>query len=145
MFLDADLIGLSPAHLSRLAAPVLAGQSGASISLRGNAPGLWRLIGLDYISGERVMARALLADRLEALDRLARFGLEVFLNRLWLDQGLRIAVVAWPEVASPMKAEKRGKRLAGFAADIAMLRDIFATVSPGAALGQILALRVRRV
>ncbi|MEZ5722458.1 MAG: glycosyltransferase family 2 protein [Paracoccaceae bacterium] len=145
MLIDSDLVGLRPHHLSRLAAPVLRGASGASISLRGNAPRSWRFIGLDYISGERVMARRLLADRLDVLDRLPRFGLEVFVNRLWLDAGLDIAVVRWPEVASPMKAEKRGGLAAGLRADAAMLTDMFRTISPLAALGQIRAMRARRI
>ncbi|MCB1358800.1 MAG: glycosyltransferase family 2 protein [Maritimibacter sp.] len=145
MLIDSDLVGLRAQHLSRLAAPVLHGRAGAAISLRGNAPKSWRLIGLDYISGERVMPRRLLADRLEELDSLPRFGLEVFMNRLWLDEHLKIAVVPWPDVASPMKAEKRGGFVPGVRADLAMLRDMFKTVSPVAALGQILAMRLRRV
>lgn len=145
MLLDSDLTGLTPAALTRLAAPVLTGRAGASISLRGNAPRSWQALGLDYISGERVMARALLTDELDTLDRLARFGLEVFMNRLWIDAGLDIAVVPWPEVASPMKREKRGGAVAGLRADIAMMRDIFATISPTAALGQIRAMRALRV
>lgn len=145
MLLDSDLTGLTPSALARLADPVLAGRAGASISLRGNAPRSWRMLGIDYISGERVMARALLADEHETLDQLARFGLEVFMNQLWIDAGLDIAVVPWPEVASPLKSRKRGGIRAGISADIAMLRDIFATISPGAALAQIQAMRARRV
>lgn len=145
MLIDSDLVGLDADALSRLAAPVLAGWAGASISLRGNAPRSWRLIGLDYISGERVMARQVLAARIGALDALPRFGLEVFLNRLWLDADLAIAVVRWPEVASPMKSAKRGGRIAGLRADAAMIRDIFATLPAAAVLGQILRMRASRV
>lgn len=145
MLLDSDLVGLRAHHLSRLATPVVYGRSGASISLRGNAPKSWRLIGLDYISGERVMPRRLLADRLDRLDALPRFGLEVFMNRLWLDDGLEIAVVPWPEVASPMKAEKRGGIIRGVRADLDMLRDMFRTVPPAEALRQIRTMRARRV
>lgn len=145
MLLDSDLVGLTPGALSRLAAPVLHGQAGAAISLRGNAPRLWRAIGLDYISGERVMPRALLVRELARLHTLPSFGLEVFMNRLWLDARLPIAVVAWPEVASPMKREKRGGVIAGLEADLAMMRDILRTISPLAALGQIRTMRARRV
>ena len=145
MLIDSDLGGLAPRHLAALAEPVLSGRAGASISLRGNAPRSWRALGLDYISGERVMPRALLADRLDALDRLPRFGLEVFMNGVWLEQDLRLAVVPWPEIASPLKAHKRGGFLAGLGADLAMMADIFATISPLATLGQIRAMRARRV
>ncbi|MBY6092234.1 glycosyltransferase family 2 protein [Maritimibacter alkaliphilus] len=144
MFLDSDLTGLTPAHLAQLAAPVLEGRAGASISLRGNAPRTWHLLGLDYISGERVMPRALLLEEIAALDRLPRFGLEVFMNRLWLAAGLEIAVVHWPDVASPMKHEKYGL-IAGLRSDAGMMRDIFRTIGPLTALRQIRGMRGRRV
>ena len=132
MLLDADLAGLTPAAVAALAAPVLDGRADATVSLRGNAPRIWRLIGLDYLSGERVLPMALLSGEEAALATLPRFGFEVFLNRRLLDSGARIAIVDWPSVASPSKAAKRG-RLAGIRADIAMMRDVFRTVVPSAA------------
>ena len=144
MLLDSDLVGLAGSDLSALAAPVIEGRAGAALSLRRNAPLPWRLLGIDYISGERVMPRALLAEHLDAIRALPRFGLEVFMNGLWLRQGLLVAVVPWPGVDSPFKHAKRG-RLAGIAADAAMMRDIFRTVSPLQAARQIVTLRARRV
>lgn len=144
MFLDADLTGLLPAHLTALAAPVVGGRADVAVSLRGNAPGLWRAIGLDYISGERVLPRAPLAARLEELHALPRFGFEVWLNRIWIAEAARVAVVRWPAVASPLKSAKRGA-LRGAADDVRMLRDIFRVIPPTEALGQIRALRRQRV
>lgn len=143
MFLDADLLGLSPADISALAHPVLTGRSQVSISLRGNAPGLWRRIGLDYISGERVLPRALLAGRDEELLRLPRFGFEVHLNRLWLAEAYRIAVVDWSGVASPTKARKAGL-WRGIRGDALMMRDIFRVLPPHQALDQISRMRRAR-
>lgn len=145
MLVDSDLVGLDAAHLSALIAPVATGRAGASISLRRNAPWPWRALGIDYISGERVMPRALLADRLETLHTLPRFGLEVFMNDLWLEAGWPIAVVPWPEVASPLKAEKAGGWAAGLRADAAMIGDIFRTKPVPATLRQIFTMRARRV
>jgi glycosyltransferase involved in cell wall biosynthesis len=144
MLVDADLVGLDATHLSALIAPVAAGDAGASISLRKNAPWPWRALGIDYISGERVMPRAMLGDRLDALEALPRFGLEVFMNELWLDAGWPIAVVPWPDVASPLKAEKAGSWAAGLAADARMMRDIFRTVPVQATVRQVVAMRARR-
>lgn len=140
LFFDADLLGLTPGAVTALLAPVLDGRAQAAISLRGNAPRTWRAIGLDYISGERVMPRALLEGREAEMARLPRFGLEVHLNRLWIDERLRLAVVPWPGVQSPAKAQKHGL-WRGLRDDAAMLRDIARTVAPAEALGQILALR----
>ena len=145
MLVDTDLTGLGGAHLDALVAPVADGRAGASLSLRANAPWPWRALGIDYISGERVLPRALLADRLDALDALPRFGLEVFMNELWLEAGWPVAVVPWPGGASPLKAEKAGGWRAGLRADAAMMADIFRTVGVTATARQIFALRARRL
>lgn len=144
VLIDADLVGLSAADITALVQPVRQGRAQAAISLRGNAPGLWRLIGLDYISGERIFDRRLIAGREGELPALPRFGFEVWLNAIWIARGLRVAVVEWQGVASPAKAAKRGGRLAGLAADAAMLADMFRTVPVTRALGQIVSLRRMR-
>lgn len=142
--IDADLIGLTGDDLARLVAPVRAGRAAMSISLRGNAPPPWRWIGLDYISGERVMAKALLMPALDGLDRLPRFGFEVHLNRMILARRLPIAVVPWPGVASPVKARKYGL-MAGLRGDIGMIADMARTVPPAELVSQIVGMRRLRV
>lgn len=140
ILIDADLLGLTPGVVSSLIAPIVAGDAYASMSLRGNAPWVWRRIGIDYISGERVFPMALIADRLEALDHLRRFGFEVFLNKLLVARGRSIAIVQWPNVASPAKAVKRGV-WRGLLADVAMLIDIARTIGVTGFVGQIRQLR----
>ena len=140
VLIDADLLGLTPAVISSLIAPVAAGTAYASVSLRGNAPWVWRRIGIDYISGERVLPMALIADRLDSLDRLRRFGFEVFLNELLVATGRPIAIVQWPDVASPAKAAKRGL-WRGLLADAGMLADIARTIGVMGFVGQIRQLR----
>lgn len=144
VLIDADLTGLSAQALTALIDPVLRGTADATISLRGNAPRSWRLIGIDYISGERVVALDLLAGQQDHLAGLPRFGFEVFLNRLLIARQARIAIIPWPDVASPSKAAKRGL-IAGVWADVAMLADIFHTIGPVECLRQIMALRRLRV
>lgn len=143
MMLDADLTGLRAADLTALIGPVWQSRADVSLSLRGNAPWAWRRIGVDYITGERVLPLSLLAPCADALDALPRFGLEVFLNKRIRASGLAVAIVSWPRVASPSKARKRG-RLAGLRADLAMIGDMFRTVTPRRALAQILFLRGAR-
>lgn len=140
VLIDADLTGLTGQALTALIDPVRDGTATATISLRGNAPRTWRLIGIDYISGERVIARELLAGHQDKLTGLPRFGFEVFLNRLLIARNAPIAIVPWPDVASPSKASKRGV-VAGIRADIAMMADIFRTIGPVDCLRQITALR----
>jgi Glycosyl transferase family 2 len=144
LLVDADLIGLSAHHLTALITPVLSGQTDLSISLRRNAPLLWRWIGLDYISGERVLQKSLIAPHLPHLANLPRFGFEVFLNSLTIAAGHRIAVVPWPEVISPVKGAKYGWWI-GAKADIAMIRDLMRSVPPLGLLHQIIQMRRQRV
>ncbi|WP_339108006.1 glycosyltransferase family 2 protein [Thioclava sp. GXIMD4216] len=142
MLLDSDLLGLTGLHVSQLLDPVRSGAADVAISLRRNAPALWHMIGLDYISGERVLPRAWLLDGLEALPH---FGLEVHMNRLLIRKGARLAVVEWPDVDSPYKHAKLGSWAAGLRADAAMLADMFRVVSPLEAGGQIWSMRKMRV
>ncbi len=136
LMIDADLTGLGADDLTRLMRPVVQGRADMAISLRRNAPRLWHWIGIDYISGERMLRRALILDALDEVNMLPRFGFEVWMNRLLLRQKARIAVVDWPEVDSPMKAQKQG-RWAGWNADLRMMRDLFQTVPPLGLLRQI--------
>ena len=144
LLVDADLIGLSPAHLSALIEPVTAARADMSISLRDNAPFLWRWIGLDYISGERVLHKSLLQGQETALSRLPRFGFEVFLNSLLTARRSRIAVVRWPGVVSPVKSAKYGL-WTGIKADVAMLRDLMRAVPPIGLMRQIVVMRGLRI
>lgn len=136
VLIDADLIGLTADHVTRLIAPVAESRAEVTLSLRGNAPWLWQALGVDYISGERVIPKALVEAQLHRLPDLPRFGFEVFLNDMILRQRLSTAIVRWPEVASPSKASKRGW-LTGLRADLAMMRDIFRTVRPERTVAQV--------
>jgi len=144
LLLDADLSGLASADITALATPVLGGRADMSISLRQNAPRLWKWIGLDYISGERVLRREVLAANLEALSDLPNFGLEVYMNAIVIRQNFRLAVVSWPSVQSPYKNRKYGF-CQGVIADIRMLRDIFKTITPVQILRQIVRMRRQRI
>lgn len=143
LLLDADLQGLTPDHVAALILPVMSGRAAVSVSLRSNAPLLWRLIGLDYISGERVMPREVLAADIDRIAALRGFGLEVRINRLWLQRDFRVAVVPLSGVSSPSKARKHGV-LKGLSGDVRMIADILRTVGLTEVLRQIRGLRRAR-
>ena len=86
--LDADLKGLRAENVSALALPVLEGVAEVTLSLRRNSLAIFRLIGLDFVSGERVLRKSLLADALAELHRLPRFGVEVFMNHRIIEERL---------------------------------------------------------
>lgn len=144
MLVDADLVGLDPEDISTLANPVLSGQADVSISLRKDS--FVRLMGLDFVTGERVVPRALLADVTEDIEKLPSFGIEVFMNQLIIENNLRVAVVDWKSVRHTRKVDKWGwpEGLFDFQR---MVADILDTVHPSTALAQtyqLLALRSDR-
>jgi len=144
LLVDADLMGLKSKDLTALVEPVLRGDADISISLRRNAPWLWHRIGIDYISGERVLPLGLISDRMAELRDLPRFGFEVWLNGICVDENCRIAVVPWEDVDSPIKVSKHGLRR-GILADIDMLSDLLRYASPWQLLRQITFMRRQRV
>jgi len=140
LLIDSDLIGLGVAELNALILPVLDDRADMAISLRRNAPSLWHLIGIDYISGERMLRRGLIADRLAELNALPRFGFEVWLNRVCIDAAARLAVVKWGQVDSPLKSRKYGV-LQGIGADLRMMSDLLHTAGPLQLVWQIIRMR----
>jgi glycosyltransferase involved in cell wall biosynthesis len=127
LLVDADLSGLTPEHISALLAPVRTGRADVSVSLRENAPRFWHWLGIDYISGERVLPKSLLDHHAQTMLALPRFGFEVFLNSLLISQRSRVAVVRWPGVRSPPKRAKMGWRK-GLVADAKMIGDMARSV-----------------
>ncbi len=107
--LDADLAGLSADDIARIIEPVQSGRADISISLRRNTPLFWRMIGLDYISGERVFSKEFIAPYLGGLSSLHGFGLEVYINRAIIRHKLRLAVVWWGDVHSAFKHHQPGQ------------------------------------
>jgi glycosyltransferase involved in cell wall biosynthesis len=139
MLLDADLEGLTVEDIDELATPVLDGEADISISLRGDTLPVYRALKLDFVSGERVLPRAMFAGAAEAMARLPRWGGEVFINELIIAQGLRVAVVDWPDVNHTPKHRKAGWR--GVAEEFRMVGDALKVLSPGGVVRQNMALR----
>ncbi len=144
MLLDADLKGLAAHHLTALAAPVLHGKSDVSMSLRQNSLLPFRAVGLDFVSGERVVRKKILADALNEIRTLPRFGIEVFMNCQIIAQGLSITVAHWAQVTQARKTEKLGF-WQGLRAEWRMLRDLLQAAYPLALITQTYRLFALRV
>ncbi len=135
LLLDADLRGLKAAHIAALIEPVASGTADITLSLRKNSLGLYRMIGLDFVSGERVLPKALLSESLCNARALPRFGIEVFMNKLIIKNKLRIGVVSWPSVTQARKVEKLGF-WRGNLAETRMVLDVLRVIYPIEAIGQ---------
>jgi hypothetical protein len=73
------------------------------------------------------------------MERLPRWGGEVFINDLIIRDRLSIAVVDWPGVFNIRKYKKVG-RWRGVFAELAMIGDAFRVLSPWGVVSQNLAL-----
>ncbi len=129
MFLDADLAGLGPREIDMLAAPITSGRAQTTISLRRNSLGFYRMIGLDFVSGERVIPAWLVRDHVPTLETLPRWGGEAFINQLIIEAKLPIEIVDWPGVSNVRKYQKVG-RLRGLLAELSMVDDALQVLSP---------------
>ena len=139
MLLDADLEGVTAADIQSLADPVVSGRTDVSISLRSNSLFIYRRIGLDFVSGERVIPASLLKGAVETMEALPRWGGESFINDLIVRHRLAIAVVDWPSVVNVRKHRKLG-RWRGMAAELSMVSDALQVLSVWGVVRQNLAL-----
>jgi glycosyltransferase involved in cell wall biosynthesis len=122
MLLDADLSGITHEDIEALAQPVVEGWSDVSLSLRRNSLSLYRLIGLDFVTGERVIPANLFKDAATVFSTLPRWGAEVFINARIIKANLRIAVVPWNNVYNVRKYNKVGF-IKGVLEEMGMVRD----------------------
>lgn len=129
MLLDADLAGITAADIDALAAPVMRGEAEVSISLRSNSLWVYRQLGLDFVSGERVVPKSLLQSAVAAMQKLPRWGGEVFMNEIFIRQGCRIAVVRWRRVLNIRKYQKVGA-WRGALAEVKMIADATRVLTP---------------
>lgn len=144
LLLDADLSPLSKKDLTDLLQPILAGWSDCSISLRKNSLLIHRLIRLDFSSGERVFNKKILVGHEKEIKKLPRFGFEVFMNELLIQNHSRLAVVWWKNVSHTRKSEKMGF-WKGEWAEFKMAWDMLKTVGLKKIITQNISLLKQRV
>jgi glycosyltransferase involved in cell wall biosynthesis len=142
--LDADLVNLAASDITNLISPVISGLADISISYRKQNVWFDRMVGFDFISGERVYHKTFIQDHLDEITRLPAFGLEVFTNKLIIAQKARIKIVPFISAYSPLKYQKSGT-WAGVKSDFHMAADILGTISLFAIIGQLLAMSRLRI
>lgn len=126
MLIDADLIGLTKDDVTALISPIIKNRADVSISLRKNSLFLFKLIGLDFVSGERVFSKKLLNDY-KSLKKISGYGLEAFLNEKIINSSQKIAVVKWKNVSHARKSEKTGL-VNGIKGELSMISQIIKTI-----------------
>jgi glycosyltransferase involved in cell wall biosynthesis len=108
LLIDADLVGLTPAHLRRLAYPVLASE--ADMTRGVFSGGRWSTSLAQRIapqlSGQRAVRRALLLGVADL--ESSHYGIELAITRHARRQGWRSRDVVLENVSQVLKEEKRG-------------------------------------
>lgn len=112
LYLDADLIGLSPAHVRALLRPVLEGEADMTVGIFDDgrvATDLAQIVA-PYLSGQRAIRREVMEElfRMAPDADLCGYGIEVALNRHVREQGYRVVEVPLEEMSHRMKEEKMG-------------------------------------
>ncbi len=108
LVLDADLIGLTQAHVNSLLEPVLNGEALMSVGIfeKGRVATDFAQKMAPFLSGQRAMHRDLL-ENISDLD-LSRFGIEVALHTYVEENELTTEIVQLPDLSHVMKEEKLG-------------------------------------
>ena len=108
LFLDADLIGLTPKHVHSLLEPVMNDQADMTIGIfdKGRIATDLAQKMAPYLSGQRALKFPLL-EQISDLD-VARFGVELALNRFMETSGIRVQEVLLHDMSHVMKEEKFG-------------------------------------
>jgi glycosyltransferase involved in cell wall biosynthesis len=126
MMVDSDLVGISHQNITDLITPVLNSTVDMTITMRENSLGLYKALGIDFVSGERVFYKKIIKD-LDTVGTLKSYALEAFLNNIVIRDGLRLKVVYWNNVHLILKQEKIGW-WKGTAGDMRMIGQIISTV-----------------
>jgi glycosyltransferase involved in cell wall biosynthesis len=121
VFLDADLVGLRPAHVDSLVEPVLAGDVDMTCGLfdRGPLANPIFLEGLPVLTGQRALHRELFLDLDE--EEVKGYRVEAALNSLVAQRDLRRRDEVLPGLWHRTKEEKLTNPVVGFFTKVAML------------------------
>lgn len=134
LFLDADLIGLSPTHVRSLLLPVLRDEADMTVGVfdEGRVSTDLAQLVAPFLSGQRAVRREIVAevfsDEPEADE--SRFGIEVALTRHVKNGGYRVTEVPLCDMSHRMKEEKLGL-VKGVAARLKMYYEILKYAQKG--------------
>lgn len=108
LFLDADLIGLTPAHVEQLIEPVLSGRVEMAVGVFEHgrlATDLAQMVA-PFLSGQRAVTKSLLR-RIDNLE-WTRFGVEMALTKYAAEHDVKLEEVVLEDLSHVMKEEKLG-------------------------------------
>ncbi|MDO8507287.1 MAG: glycosyltransferase [bacterium] len=126
LLIDADLRDLVATDITNLASPVLTGQVDFTLSTRENSLLLFKLFGIDFISGERGMRKDLLDDPYIWSKSHVSYGLEVLMNKSLLKRGKTFISVMTKSHA--IRKREKTSLVKGTLEDYSMIFNIFRVI-----------------
>ncbi len=123
MFLDADLIGLSPTHILSLSSPVIESMADMTLGIFDNGrlrTDLAQVVA-PSLTGQRCIRKSCFVDFNHWTE--VGYGIESALNKFAQKKSLRVTTVALEGVTHVMKEEKYGL-VHGFSSRMKMYREI---------------------
>lgn len=123
LLLDADLIGLTPKHVTELLSPIFTQQAVMTIGYftAGRLPTNLSQQVMPFLNGQRAVRRELFAA-LPELDH-SKYGIEVVMSHYARTNNYKVVWVALPHLSHVMKEEKVGL-VRGFVARLQMYWQI---------------------
>lgn len=106
LLIDADLKGLTEENIRNLAKPVLEGKADFTLSLRGNSAFIYKMAGIDFVSGERAAKKEMLLEPEIWAKPKVCYGLEVLMNKTFLKKNKKFVSVSLPNLLITKKSEK---------------------------------------
>jgi glycosyltransferase involved in cell wall biosynthesis len=108
LFVDADLLNLTSAHISMLLRPWQDGEADMIIGHRIRIQGITKFRSVfGPLSGERVLFRRDVVPLIPSIEN-SRFGVETIINLHYRRQGKRVRYVLLKGLIHPIKIEKAG-------------------------------------
>jgi len=120
LFLDADLIGLKKKDITSLLEPIIDGDVDMTISMRKNNFLLFKILGHEFISGERALRKDISK---KVLKNSNGYAAEVKINEYILRNRLKFRIINWPNVKAIKKIEKKEIKKA-IEKEINMIKEI---------------------
>lgn len=126
LLIDADLKDLTAEDITNLASPVLKGQVDFTLSLRKNSLLMFKLFGIDFISGERGIRKEILEDPYIWSRSHVSYGLEVLMNKSFLRR--KKTFVSVPTNSYAIRKKEKTNFIKGTLEEFAMIFSIFKVI-----------------
>lgn len=103
--IDSDLLNLESQHITALIDPIRNKKANVTLSIRENSLYIYKFLGTDFVSGERVLPRSIFDD--EQYYRVCPgFCLEVLMNARIIQKKYSVKNIYIKNVIAPRKSVK---------------------------------------